>query len=95
MGYMLALSGIALMIILSGAGSAMGVAAGGSAVLGMMKKRPEAFGSGLVISGLPATQGLYGFVAFIMYSANVSPEMSDFQGPLLSGLEETYLIAMP
>ena len=85
MGYMLALSGIALMIILSGAGSAMGVAAGGSAVLGMMKKRPEAFGSGLVISGLPATQGLYGFVAFIMYSANVSPDMTGFQGAVVLG----------
>ncbi len=85
MGYMLALSGIALMIILSGAGSAIGVAAGGSAVLGMMKKRPEAFGSGLVISGLPATQGLYGFVAFIMYSANVRPDMTQFQGAVVLG----------
>ena len=85
MGYAYAISGIAMMIIFAGAGSAIGVAAGGSAVLGMMKKRPEAFGSGLVLAGLPATQGLYGFVAFIMYSANVSPDMSIFQGIVILG----------
>ena len=65
MGELYAFIGLGLMISLSGAGSAMGVSAGGSAVIGMMKKRPEAFGSGLVLAGLPATQGLYGFVAFI------------------------------
>lgn len=85
MGYTLAIAGIAVMIILSGAGSAVGVATGGSAVLGMMKKKPEAFGSGLVLAGLPATQGLYGFVAFIMYSANVSPELTEFQGTVILG----------
>ncbi len=85
MGYTLAIAGIAVMIILSGAGSAVGVATGGSAVLGMMKKKPEAFGSGLVLAGLPATQGLYGFVAFIMYSANVSPELTEFQGAVILG----------
>ena len=64
MAYVLALVGLGLMIGLPGAGSAIGLASGGSAVLGMLKKKPEAFGTGLVLSGLPATQGLYGFVAF-------------------------------
>ncbi len=68
MGYILALVGLGVMIGLSGAGSAIGTVIGGSAVLGMMKKRPEAFGSGMVLAALPATQGLYGFVCVIIYN---------------------------
>ena len=74
MGYILALIGMGLMVGLSGAGSAIGLVLGGSSVLGMVKKKPDAFGSGMILSGMPATQGLYGFVAFIMYSGLVTPE---------------------
>jgi len=80
MGYFLALLGMALMVGVSGAGSAIGLVIGGSSVLGMLKKKPDAFGSGLVLSGLPATQGLYGFVAFIMYQGLVTPNLTLFQG---------------
>ncbi len=85
MGYVLALVGIGLMICLPGAGSAIGLATGGQAVIGMLKKRPEAFGSGLVLSGLPATQGLYGFVAFIIYNGNVDSSITLFQGAVVFG----------
>ena len=85
MGYVLALIGMGLMIGLPGAGSAIGLSTGGSAVLGMMKKKPDAFGRGLVLSGLPATQGLYGFVAFIMYSGSVNSGISLFQGSVVFG----------
>ena len=34
----------------------------------MLKKKPDAFGNGMVLAALPATQGLYGFVGFIMYN---------------------------
>lgn len=85
MGYVLALIGMGLMVGMSGAGSAIGLVAGGSATVGMLKKKPEAFGSGLVLSGLPATQGLYGFVGFIMYSGVVSPDLTLFQGSVVLG----------
>lgn len=85
MGYVLALVGLGLMIGLPGAGSAMGLAAGGSAVLGMVKKKPDAFGTGLVLSGLPATQGLYGFVAFIMYSGSINQGITLYQGAVVFG----------
>ncbi len=68
MGDILAMIGIGLMVGLSGAGSAIGTAIGGSAVVGMLKKKPDAFGNGMVLAALPATQGLYGFVGFIMYN---------------------------
>ena len=83
MEYILAGLGLALMLGLSGAGSAIRLAAGGSSVLGMIKKRPEAFGNGLVLSGLPATQGLYGFVAFILYSGNISDKLTMFQAAVI------------
>ena len=41
LGYILALFGILVMVGLSGAGSAIGVVIGGSAVVGMLKKKPE------------------------------------------------------
>lgn len=77
--------GLAFMIGLSGAGSAIGLSMGGSAVLGMVKKKPEAFGNGLVLSGLPATQGLYGFVAFILYNPEVKATLNLFQAAVILG----------
>lgn len=68
--------GLGLMLGLAGAGSAVGMATGGAAVLGMIQKKPEAFGTGLVLAGLPATQGLYGFVGFILFSGNMTEEVS-------------------
>ncbi len=73
--------GLALMLGLTGAGSAIGLAIGGASVLGMIQKKPDAFGIGLVLSGLPATQGLYGFVGFILYSG----ELNDQLTPLKAG----------
>ncbi len=77
--------GLGLMVGLSGTGSAIGLVIGGTSVIGAVKKKPEAFGSSLVLSALPATQGLYGFVAFILFSGFVTPEMTVFQGALTLG----------
>jgi len=85
MGNVIALIGLGLMVGLSGAGSAWGLALGGSSVLGMIKKRPEAFGTGMVLAGLPATQGLYGFVAFIIYSGSISADFSVTKGAVVLG----------
>lgn len=68
--------GLGLMLGLAGAGSAAGMATAGAAVLGMIQKKPEAFGTGLVLAGLPATQGLYGFVGFILFSGEMTPDVS-------------------
>jgi len=77
--------GLGLMVGLSGTGSAIGLVIGGTSVIGAVKKKPEVFGSSLVLSALPATQGLYGFVGFILFSSYVTPEMSVFQGALTLG----------
>ncbi len=64
--YLLAYLGLAIMVILSGIGSAIGVSMGGNATIGALKKNEEAFGSYMLLSALPGTQGLYGFAGFFI-----------------------------
>lgn len=71
LGQVLPMIGLGLMVGLSGAGSAIGTSIGGSAVVGMLKKKPDGFGNGMVLAALPATQGLYGLVAFIIYNGAI------------------------
>ena len=72
----LAYVGIALMIGLCGIGSAFGVTYGGNATVGAMKKNDEAFGNYLVLSAMPGTQGLYGFLGFFLLQSVLSPEIT-------------------
>lgn len=58
--------GVALMVGLAGIASAMGTSIAGQAAVGAMKKNGGAFGSYMILSALPGSQGLYGFVCFFM-----------------------------
>ena len=90
----LAYIGIGLMIALSGIGSAYGTTIGGNATIGAMKKNPDAFGSYMVLSGLPGTQGLYGFAGYFIFSSGgvLNPDITllqavaVFAGSLAAGL---------
>lgn len=62
----LAYIGVALMLIPSGVGSAIGTVLAGNATVAAMKKNPNIFGSSMILSALPSTQGLYGFAAFFL-----------------------------
>lgn len=75
----LAYIGIGIMVGLSGIGSAFGVSMGGNASIGAMKKNDEAFGNYLVLSALPGTQGLYGFLGFFLLQGALVPEISWMQ----------------
>ena len=72
----LAYIGVGLMIGLAGIGSAFGTSMGGNAAVGALKKNSDAFGSYLVLSALPGTQGLYGFMGYFL-----------MQGHLVEGME--------
>lgn len=74
--------GLAIMLIFSGVGSAIGVSKGGNATVGALKKKPEAFGSYLLLSALPGTQGLYGFAGFFIINSQgiLTAEMTMLQG---------------
>ena len=58
--------GVALMVGLAGIASAVGTSIAGQAAVGAMKKNDSAFGSYMILSALPGSQGLYGFVCFFM-----------------------------
>ena len=59
--------GWGLMLGLSGIGSAFGTTIAGNAAEGALKKNKEKSSSYMILAALPATQGLYGFVAFLMW----------------------------
>ena len=79
-GIFIAIIGMALAVILPGIGSARGVGMLGEAASGLLIEEPEKFGKSLVLQLMPATQGLYGFVIFIMALTSVNTSMTALQG---------------
>ena len=59
--------GLGLMLSLAGIGSTIGTTIAGNAAEGALKLNPEASSTYMILSALPATQGLYGFLAFILW----------------------------
>ncbi len=81
----LAYLGIALMIGLSGTGSAYGVTTAGKAAVGALKKNPGAIGSYIGLSALPSSQGLYGFVGYFLLSGFLIADMTWFVAAAVFG----------
>ncbi len=81
----LAYIGVGLMIGLAGIGSAIGVTIGGNASLGALKKTPDAFGNFLVLSALPGTQGLYGFMGYFILQGFLTPAITLAQAAAVFG----------
>ncbi|MBE6209685.1 MAG: ATPase [Rikenellaceae bacterium] len=77
--------GVAIMVGLAGIASAVGTAICGQAAVGAMKKNSGAFGSYMVLSALPGSQGLYGFVCFFMVQSFLVPTISMFQAAAIFG----------
>ena len=75
----LAYVGVALMVGFAGIASAVGTAICGQAAVGAMKKNGGAFGSYMILSALPGSQGLYGFVCFFMVQGLLTAEISMYQ----------------
>jgi len=72
----LAYVGIGLMIGLCGVGSAYGCTIAGNAALGALKKNNDAFGNYMVLTAIPGTQGLYGFLGFFILRTHLVADMS-------------------
>jgi V/A-type H+-transporting ATPase subunit K len=67
LNYLVAYLGVALAVALAGIGSAVGVGIAAQASTGVMSVDPKKFGKLLLLSALPGTQGIYGFViAFLL-----------------------------
>ncbi len=79
--------GVALMVGLAGIASAVGTSICGQASVGAMKKNSNAFGSYMILSALPGSQGLYGFVCFFMVQDFLTaPTMLQGAGILGAGI---------
>ena len=88
MNFLIAYIGIAVMVGLSGIGSAYGVTIAGNASIGALKKNDSAFGNFLVLTALPGTQGLYGFAGYFMFQnifGVLTPEITTLQACAVLG----------
>lgn len=70
-GNLYAILGVAIAVILSGTGSAIGVGRAGQAASALLSKQPNKFGNTLVLQVMPSTQGMYGFVVGLMLLINI------------------------
>ncbi|MDR0332706.1 MAG: ATPase [Dysgonamonadaceae bacterium] len=86
MNILLAYIGIALLAGGSFVASAIAVTICGQTVIGAMKKRPEAFGTYLVLSALTTSQGIYGLVGFFLLRGYLVPDITFVQASAIFGV---------
>lgn len=65
-GIMFAIGGAVLAASLAGVGSILGVRTAGQASAGLVSEDPDKFGKTLLLTALPGSQGIYGFLAAII-----------------------------
>ena len=70
-GLMIAISGAALGAILAGIGSILGVRTVGQASAGVGSEGPDKFGKVLILTALPGSQGIYGFLAAVIIANKI------------------------
>ncbi len=71
-GLALALLGAGLAVGLAGIGSSIGIGYAGQASAGAMTEDPENFGRYLILTALPGTQGIYGFIASFLIMMKIN-----------------------
>lgn len=71
-GLMFAIAGAAVAATLAGIGSILGVRLAGQASSGVVSEDPDKFGKVLLLTALPGSQGIYGFLAAIIIANKVS-----------------------
>ena len=88
-GLALSLLGAALSIIGGGLGTVFGTLHVGSSGAGLVANKPKLFGLALVLSALPSSQGIYGFLGSILilqqtgFLAGAPADISIEQGTVL------------
>ena len=87
-GMFLAYAGIAVAVLFAGYGSARGVGMAGQAASGVITEDPGKFGKSVILTALPGTQGIYGFVIGMLMYIKIAA-VSDIS--VLTGLQ--YLMA--
>ncbi len=75
-GLTIGIIGLALTVLLCGIGSGLGLRFTGKAAAGVLSEDPSKFSKVIVLSLLPATQGIYGFLIAIL-GANTLPTVAN------------------
>ena len=70
-GLFLALVGAAMAAMVAGIGSILGVRSVGLASAGLVSEDPDKFGKVLLLTALPGSQGIYGFLAAIIIANKI------------------------
>lgn len=83
---LLAYIGVGIMVGLSGIGSSYGTTIAGNAAIGAIKKDSSVFGSCMMLSALPSTQGLYGFASFFLLQKYLVAGITLLQGAAILGV---------
>ncbi|MGN0171630.1 MAG: V-type ATP synthase subunit K [Acutalibacteraceae bacterium] len=94
-GYIWALMGAVLATVLPCIGSACGVQIAGKAAAGVTSEKPELFGKLLIMQALPATQGIYGFLATIMVMMNAGMMGGDVSALTMDRGVGFFMAALP
>ena len=79
-GYAIALLVAGMAAFLACIGSAKGTGIAGEAAAGLASEDPGKFGKALIIQVIPGTQGLYGFVIWLLAFGKLVPGMTVEQG---------------
>jgi V/A-type H+-transporting ATPase subunit K len=82
---LLAYIGVAFMVGLSGVASCLGISIAASATIGAVKKDSGVFGSCMLLTALPSTQGLYGFAGYYLLKNFLTISMTALQGAAILG----------
>ena len=78
-GLTIGIIGLVLTVLLCGIGSGLGLKATGKASAGVLSEDPSKFSKVIVLSLLPATQGIYGFLIAIL-GASYLPTVANLSG---------------
>jgi len=83
-GLAFAIAGAAIVMAISGVGSAIGVALAGQAAGGVMSEDPEKFGRMIPLIGIPGTQGFYGFLVGFLVLNKLNLLGADIKFPTIT-----------
>ena len=87
-GLTIGIIGLVLTVLLCGIGSGLGLKATGKAAAGVLAEDPSKFSKVIVLSLLPATQGIYGFLIAIL-GASYLPTVANINGAAVNYAQVT------
>ncbi|MCX5703888.1 MAG: V-type ATP synthase subunit K [Candidatus Omnitrophica bacterium] len=93
-GLAFAIAGAAIVMTISGVGSAIGVALAGQAAGGVMSEDPEKFGRMIPLIGIPGTQGFYGFLVGFLVLNKLNLLTADIKFPTITQGIEIFSICL-